>query len=78
MALTRVLITVKTYPNIYVKYDELLCIAGIKSDGSWIRIYPILFRKLSYSSQYKRYDWFDTLILIDFLQLIILKWIIIF
>ena len=59
MALTNILITVKTYPNISVKYDELVCTAGIKEDGSWVRIYPVPFRKLAYASQYKKYDWIE-------------------
>lgn len=43
MALTKVLITVKTYPAISTKYDELVCTAGFREDGSWIRIYPVQF-----------------------------------
>ena len=39
MALTKVLITVKTYPTLSTKYDELVCTAGFREDGSWIRIY---------------------------------------
>jgi hypothetical protein len=31
-----VLITVKTYPTISVKYDDLVCTAGFREDGSWI------------------------------------------
>ena len=53
MALTKILIAVKTYPTLSGKYDELVCTAGFKEDGSWIRIYPIPFRKLEHSSQYK-------------------------
>ena len=37
MALTKVLITVKTYPAISNKYDELVCTAGFLEDGTWIR-----------------------------------------
>ncbi len=59
MALTKVLITVKTYPTLSPKYDELVCTAGFKEDGTWIRIYPIPFRKKSYSEQYKKYDWIE-------------------
>lgn len=59
MALTKVLITVKTYPAISSKYDELVCIAGFLEDGTWIRIYPIRFRKKSYDQQYKKYDWIE-------------------
>lgn len=59
MALTRVLITVKTYPTISSKYDELVCTAGLLEDGTWIRIYPVQFRKKSYGEQYKKYDWVE-------------------
>jgi len=52
-----VLITVKTYPTISVKYDELVCTAGFREDGSWIRIYPVPFRKKTYEERYKKYDW---------------------
>jgi len=59
MALTRVLITVKTYPTISSKYDELVCTAGFREDGTWIRIYLISFRKKSYNEQYRKYDWIE-------------------
>lgn len=59
MAKTKVLITVKTYPAISEKYDELVCTAGFLEDGSWIRIYPIQFRKKSFGEQYKKYDWIE-------------------
>lgn len=59
MALTKVLITVKTYPTISGKYDELVCTAGFLEDGTWIRIYPIPFRKRAYKEQYKKYDWIE-------------------
>lgn len=59
MALTKVLIAVKTYPTISTKYDELVCTAGFKEDGSWIRIYPIQFRKKSYVEQYSKYEWVE-------------------
>jgi hypothetical protein len=59
MALTKVLIAVKTYPTLSVKYDELVCTAGFREDGTWVRIYPVPFRKKSYSEQYKKYDWIE-------------------
>jgi hypothetical protein len=59
MAITRVLITVKTYPTISSKYEELVCTAGILEDGSWVRIYPISFRKKDYEQQYSKYDWIE-------------------
>ncbi len=59
MALTKVLVAVKTYPTLSSKYDELVCTAGFLEDGSWIRIYPIPFRKLEYDKQYSKYDWIE-------------------
>lgn len=59
MAKTKVLITVKTYPTISKKYDELVCTAGFTEDGRWIRLYPIPFRTLDYVNKYKKYDWVE-------------------
>lgn len=59
MALTKVLITVKTYPTLSEKYDELVCTAGFREDGSWIRIFPVPFRKLDYQNQYKKWQWIE-------------------
>ncbi len=59
MALTRVLVTIKTYPSLSEKYDELVCTAGFREDGSMIRIYPVPFRKLDYERQYKKYQWIE-------------------
>lgn len=59
MPLTRVLITVKTYPTLSTRYEELVCTAGFREDGTWIRIYPVQFRKKSYTEQYKKYDWVE-------------------
>ena len=53
MALTKVLITVKTYPTLSAKYDELVCTAGFKEDGTWIRLYPVPFRKNHITSNTK-------------------------
>ena len=59
MALTKVLITVKTYPTLSEKYDELVCTAGFREDGSWVRIFPVPFRKLDYQNQYKKWQWIE-------------------
>lgn len=59
MALAKVLISVKTYPTLSAKYDELVCTAGFREYGTWIRIYPIPFRQRSYNEQYKKYDWIE-------------------
>ena len=59
MALTKVLIAVKTYPALSEKYEELVCTAGFREDGTWIRIYPVQFRKLDYVNQYKKWQWIE-------------------
>jgi hypothetical protein len=59
MAKEKVLITVKTYPALSKTYTELVCTAGIKEDGSWIRIYPSPFRFLEKSQQYEKYQWIE-------------------
>lgn len=55
----RVLITVKTYPTLSRKYGETVCTAGVREDGSWVRIYPVPFRRLEEKEQYRKYDWLD-------------------
>ena len=59
MAITKVLITVKTYPSLSAKYGELVCTAGFLEDGTWIRLYPIPFRSLKYEEKYKKYQWIE-------------------
>ncbi len=59
MAKERVLITVKTYPTLSKKYIELVCTAGFREDGSWIRIYPSPFRFLDDAQRYKKYQWVE-------------------
>jgi len=53
----KILITVKTYPIPSKKYDELVCTAGVTEAGDFVRLYPINFRELPYSQQYKKYQW---------------------
>lgn len=55
----RVLIAVKTYPVLSDKYIELVCTAGFREDGSWIRIYPSPFRFLEDTQRYKKYQWIE-------------------
>lgn len=59
MSLKKVLISVKTYPTLSTKYDELVCTAGFLEDGSWIRIFPVPFRKLDYHKRYKKWQWIE-------------------
>lgn len=60
MAKERVLITVKTYPTLSRKYGETVCTAGVRPDGSWMRIYPVPFRRLEEEEQYRKFDWIET------------------
>lgn len=55
----RILVTVKTYPTLSRKYGETVCTAGIREDGTWVRIYPVPFRRLNESEQYRTYDWIE-------------------
>lgn len=57
--LTKILITVKTYPTPSIKYDELVCTAGVREDGSFIRLYPINYRAKPYYEWYKKYQWIE-------------------
>ena len=59
MAKERILIAVKTYPTLSNKYIELVCTAGFREDGSWIRIYPSPFRFLEQEKKYAKYQWID-------------------
>jgi len=56
---TNILILVKTYPTLSDKYAELVCTAGIKDDGTWIRIYPVPFRLMEHEKKYKKYQWIE-------------------
>ena len=55
----KVLITVKKYPTLSEKYGELVCTAGVKEDGSWIRIYPFPFRRFKEYRRFKKYTWIE-------------------
>ena len=55
----RIYIVVKTYPTISKEYSELVCTAGILEDGSWIRLYPVPFRKLEIDQEYPKYTWIE-------------------
>ncbi|MBN1129062.1 MAG: hypothetical protein JXA71_08750 [Chitinispirillaceae bacterium] len=59
MAKEKILIIAKTYPRPSKKYDELVCTAGVRADGSWVRIYPVPFRKLDFEIQFKKFQWIE-------------------
>ena len=55
----RIHITVKTYPTLSLSYGETVCTAGVREDGSWVRLYPVPFRRLDQEGRYKKYDWIE-------------------
>ena len=46
----------KSYPIVSSRYVELVCTAGIREDGSWLRIYPIPFRTLPEFERFRKFD----------------------
>lgn len=59
MGKQRILITVKTYPTLSRKYGETVCTAGLREDGTWVRMYPVPFRRLDEAEQYRKFDWVE-------------------
>ncbi|MCK9504528.1 MAG: hypothetical protein M0Q95_10120 [Porticoccaceae bacterium] len=59
MARERILIAVKTYPTLSSTYAELVCTAGFREQGGWVRIYPSPFRFLEKDQQYGKYHWIE-------------------
>ena len=55
----KILVAVKTYPTLSSTYGELVCTAGFREDGTWIRIYPIPFRRLKEYYQFNKYHWIE-------------------
>jgi len=55
----RILITVKTYPTISKSHGELVCTAGFREDGSWVRLYPVPFRRMEEYSRFTKYQWMN-------------------
>jgi hypothetical protein len=64
MPRVKVLLTVTTYPLPSKSYDELVCTAGVREDGSWIRIYPMPLSalkgwKTSGKTKQTKYTWIE-------------------
>ena len=49
----KILVTVKTCPTLSRTYGETVCTAGVREDGSWVRLYPVPFRRLHEQEHYK-------------------------
>lgn len=59
MTRERILILVKTYPTLSKKHGETVCTAGVRADGTWVRLYPVPFRRLGETEQYSKFDWVE-------------------
>lgn len=57
--LTRVLITVMTYPHPSQKYQEIVCTAGITESGDWVRLYPIDYRYRPEHQTFRKWQWIE-------------------
>lgn len=54
---TDILILCKTYPSPSGKYVETSCVAGMRPDGSLIRLFPVPFRLIDGAQQFKKWQW---------------------
>lgn len=55
----RFLVTVMTYPTLSRNYGQLVCTAGLRVDGSWIRIHPVALGQLGMRVPYQKFDWIE-------------------
>lgn len=61
----KILITVKTYPQLSGSHTETVCTAGLREGNRWIRLYPISFRYLQKEQQFRKYQWVEADIVRD-------------
>jgi hypothetical protein len=52
----RMLITVRTYPDLSTKHIETVCTAGVTASGQWRRLYPVPLRCLPEMQRYRTWD----------------------
>lgn len=55
----KTLVLVKARPHASDKYVETVCCAGLNSDGTWARLFPVPFRRLKKEQQFGRWDWVE-------------------
>src|SRR6266542_6332809 len=51
-------VTVKAYPAISMKYGEVVCVAGTRTDTDspqWCRLFPVPFRDMPFAQRFKKY-----------------------
>ncbi|MER9074699.1 hypothetical protein NKH80_18085 [Mesorhizobium sp. M0904] len=49
-------VLVKAAPRVGESHGELVCCAGLDSEGNWIRLYPVAFRTLEDAQKFGRWD----------------------
>ncbi|MFC6065961.1 hypothetical protein [Streptomyces ochraceiscleroticus] len=55
----RIMVTVKTYPELSKKYRETSCVAGVRLDDGaprHVRLFPVPFRLLAQEAQFTKYS----------------------
>lgn len=57
--LTKVLITVMTYPHPSKKYQETVCTAGVTESGEWVRLYPVDYRYRPKHQRFRKWQWIE-------------------
>lgn len=57
--LTKVLITVMTYPHPSRRYQETVCTAGVTESGKWVRLYPIDYRYRPEHQKFRKWQWVE-------------------
>lgn len=53
------LVVAKAYPTVSTKYNEAVCVAGIRLDTEepeWVRLFPVPFRELPQHQQFGKYE----------------------
>jgi hypothetical protein len=55
----KILILAKTYPSPSAQYVETSCVAGISENGGMRRLFPVPFRMVEDSQQFKKWQWID-------------------
>lgn len=53
----RILILCKTYPSPSSRYVETSCVAGMDEEGHLVRLFPVPFRLIEDSQQFRKWQW---------------------
>lgn len=53
------LVTVKAYPSVSMKYGEAVCVAGVRLDTptpEWVRLFPVGYRDLPEDARFRKWE----------------------